>query len=372
MKKLITFIGLIILSFSLKGQKDFNPFESIGKEGKMLTLSDGKYIEVEMYDSLQRIGSAIINRNTGEIHELLPIDDTSEFRYDPTTFSRWYSVDPVVKAHESPYAGFSNNPIWFIDPNGADTAHYQSTINEAKFTSAMQSVNKSSTFTNFFQSFVNGANSDIKLDFQAVKDLRAFDAPETELNGQVLLMYKGKHITDVSNVPTNASISDFSVLVQLRSGISYSAEKGGGDYANAVKGVTMVHEMFVHAITATSLIRNATNADGTIDGSALQSSYIGTMAEDHSTLYAGKNKNFMTVANEVVAAQSSLHSQYYQVVGTNPIETQAGLPAMEKQHGKLKTIQNGNTSLAYFSYKQLWRFVFNDNMTPMPSLQKTK
>ncbi|MDR0802694.1 hypothetical protein [Fluviicola sp.] len=38
MKKLITFIGLIILSFSVNGQKDFNPFKSIGKEGKMLTL----------------------------------------------------------------------------------------------------------------------------------------------------------------------------------------------------------------------------------------------------------------------------------------------------------------------------------------------
>lgn len=34
---------------------------------------------------------------------------------------RWWSVDPVTKDNESPYTGFSNNPIWFIDPLGSDT-----------------------------------------------------------------------------------------------------------------------------------------------------------------------------------------------------------------------------------------------------------
>jgi hypothetical protein len=31
-------------------------------------------------------------------------------------------VDPIVKEHESPFAAFANNPIWFIDPLGADTS----------------------------------------------------------------------------------------------------------------------------------------------------------------------------------------------------------------------------------------------------------
>ena len=30
-------------------------------------------------------------------------------------------MDPVIKYHESPYVAFANNPIWLIDPNGADT-----------------------------------------------------------------------------------------------------------------------------------------------------------------------------------------------------------------------------------------------------------
>lgn len=46
---------------------------------------------------------------------------TAEFwQYDGRLGRRW-NPDPIVKHHESPYAALGNNPIWFIDPNGADT-----------------------------------------------------------------------------------------------------------------------------------------------------------------------------------------------------------------------------------------------------------
>ena len=46
---------------------------------------------------------------------------TAEFwQYDSRLGRRW-NIDPVVKEHESPYATFANNPIWFADPNRADT-----------------------------------------------------------------------------------------------------------------------------------------------------------------------------------------------------------------------------------------------------------
>ncbi len=41
------------------------------------------------------------------------------WQYDARLGRRW-NVDPVVKVHESPYATFANNPIWFVDPSGAD------------------------------------------------------------------------------------------------------------------------------------------------------------------------------------------------------------------------------------------------------------
>ena len=47
---------------------------------------------------------------------------SSEYwQYDPRLGRRW-NIDPVDKDHESPYAAFANNPLWFIDPSGADTS----------------------------------------------------------------------------------------------------------------------------------------------------------------------------------------------------------------------------------------------------------
>ncbi|MCH2231750.1 MAG: hypothetical protein MK105_15560 [Crocinitomicaceae bacterium] len=49
---------------------------------------------------------------------------TTEFRQYDSRLGRWLSIDPVVKEHESPYAAFANNPIWFVDVNGADSSVY--------------------------------------------------------------------------------------------------------------------------------------------------------------------------------------------------------------------------------------------------------
>lgn len=49
---------------------------------------------------------------------------TAEYwQYDSRLGRRW-NLDPVVKTHESPYATFANNPIWFVDPSGADSTLY--------------------------------------------------------------------------------------------------------------------------------------------------------------------------------------------------------------------------------------------------------
>jgi RHS repeat-associated protein len=46
---------------------------------------------------------------------------TAEYwEYDSRIGRRW-NVDPKPKEYESPYAVMGNNPIWNMDPNGADT-----------------------------------------------------------------------------------------------------------------------------------------------------------------------------------------------------------------------------------------------------------
>ena len=46
---------------------------------------------------------------------------TAEFWVYNSKIARRWNVDPVVKEHESPYAAFANNPIWFGDYDGQDT-----------------------------------------------------------------------------------------------------------------------------------------------------------------------------------------------------------------------------------------------------------
>ena len=71
---------------------------------------------------------------------------TAEFwQYDSRLGRRW-NIDPVVKPWESPYATFANNPMWFVDPNGADTsfAKGDGTFDkqaEADFNTANNTVN---------------------------------------------------------------------------------------------------------------------------------------------------------------------------------------------------------------------------------------
>ena len=45
---------------------------------------------------------------------------TTDYRQSDPRLGRWTSMDPIIKYFESPYASYSNNPIYFIDPSGLD------------------------------------------------------------------------------------------------------------------------------------------------------------------------------------------------------------------------------------------------------------
>jgi len=50
--------------------------------------------------------------------------NTAEFWEYDTRLGRRWNVDPVKKHHESPFCAFANNPIYHIDPSGADSTTY--------------------------------------------------------------------------------------------------------------------------------------------------------------------------------------------------------------------------------------------------------
>jgi len=81
---------------------------------------------------------------------------TAEFwQYDSKIARRW-NVDPVVKSHESSYAAFANNPIWFVDINGADTL----VVN----TKMLENTGKTVIFKVTLSLIQNGVESTIELD----------------------------------------------------------------------------------------------------------------------------------------------------------------------------------------------------------------
>src|ERR1700722_17194165 len=119
LKSLFSTIALSILSFTVFSQQQ-SPYQSIGKKGKILSLSKGKYDESFCKDSFERIGTVLINRYARKIENLLP--DAPPDKMDDLEQSRFLSVDPVTSnfPEYSPYQYAANTPIQAIDLDGLE------------------------------------------------------------------------------------------------------------------------------------------------------------------------------------------------------------------------------------------------------------
>jgi hypothetical protein len=117
-----SFLTLLSFLVIFTSQAQDNPFESIGKKEKVLTASNGKYVETFDYDSVQRIGSVLFNIRTKKIVKLLRSDQTFKKFSDNSSSSRWWSPDPLAEKYASlsPYVGMGDNPILFIDGDGRE------------------------------------------------------------------------------------------------------------------------------------------------------------------------------------------------------------------------------------------------------------
>lgn len=118
-KQLLTSLFILIISFAARAQ-DGQPFKSIGKKVKVLTLSKGKYVEFFDYDTVQRIGTVMFNIRTKKIVKLLKANEVYKKASDNSSASRWYNPDPLADkfASLSPYNFVENNPINKVDPKG--------------------------------------------------------------------------------------------------------------------------------------------------------------------------------------------------------------------------------------------------------------
>ena len=124
LKKLLTFAATCMACLSVFSQ-NANPFESIGKQGKILSLSKGRYDELFDQDSIQQIGTALVNVHQMKVVGLLS-EQEAQKRLDNSSNSRFLSVDPLSGSYPelTPYQYASNTPIWAVDIDGLEGGLY--------------------------------------------------------------------------------------------------------------------------------------------------------------------------------------------------------------------------------------------------------
>jgi hypothetical protein len=120
-KALIPTLLFLVASFVAFSQ-DRNPFQSIGKKGKILTLSNGRYDELFDQDSIQQIGTVLVNIRQMKVVKLLKDEKEAQKLLDNSTNSRFLSVDPLTRNYPelTPYQFGGNSPIVNLDLDGAE------------------------------------------------------------------------------------------------------------------------------------------------------------------------------------------------------------------------------------------------------------
>jgi len=130
------FLGLLFTTTTIAQTRQ--PFKNIGKETTVVTLSNGRYDEFFDEDSLQRLGSAIININTKKITKIkLSQEEIDEL--ENARASRFLSVDPIASSYPmlTPYQYASNRPIDGTDMDGLEWAT-ETTIGKTSSAIAIQ------------------------------------------------------------------------------------------------------------------------------------------------------------------------------------------------------------------------------------------
>lgn len=120
-KYLITLV-LSLCMAAIASAQNSNPFESIGKKGNIITLSNGKYEELFDQDSIQQIGTVLVNVRQMKVVKLLKDEKEVNRLLDNSSSSRFLSVDPLATSYPmlTPYQFASNRPIDGTDLDGLE------------------------------------------------------------------------------------------------------------------------------------------------------------------------------------------------------------------------------------------------------------
>jgi hypothetical protein len=91
------------------------------------TLTNGRYDEFPELAETTYVGSAVYDVYEKRIIGFVRRDTLyGEANLEPEVVSRWLSTDPIHHPYQSPYVGFDNNPVYYVDPNGTTVGDYYS------------------------------------------------------------------------------------------------------------------------------------------------------------------------------------------------------------------------------------------------------
>jgi len=241
---------------------------------------------------------------------------TAEFwQYDSRTARRW-NVDPVVKPHESSYAAFGNNPIWFVDINGADSTTY--ITNDAGEEYDKEALEATAENAQKIAN-VNGANF---VTFKAISReelLEKMKEGGINLETDAIYIYSKSQTGPLGRTVANLGYNIEGAFEGVVGGIVYIEELKKNDYINKDAagnyvnksiyfhaGLVLAHETFTHAypiLIEKKLISTKKTKTGEIYGRDLSVS--------NSLMYGLGKKNNATILTESIINQNYTLSNTY-------------------------------------------------------------
>jgi len=161
MKRTILLL-VTLLTMGIVAHAQENPFKKYGVKGEVLTLSKGKYKETFYNEEIMRVGTVLINTQTGKIVVFLESDTTGHV-YRAEITSRFLTVDPLAEEHYnwSPYVYVLNNPMRYIDPDGRIERDSNGNV---KFHSSGNIVSRQTVTTNGYSYTPNYNSGYVKTD----------------------------------------------------------------------------------------------------------------------------------------------------------------------------------------------------------------